>query len=363
MVPSILLLLARLAQLAVPSSRTLPLFRHGELGYPCIRTPAIVKTNASLIAFAGTRCGAGDGCYPDDGKTVDHMDTVMKRSTDNGRTWSPLRVIYSATCDDRDHGTPAFDRSRNRIVLVFRGKGRLTWTMHSSDDGETWSEPKTVPLDDYNQSRVSPGRGLQLSDRHPYAPGRLIFVAQVGTGRSTLGDVVYYTDDGGATWDRSPTIIKDGNEAQIVELMNGTLLMNARIEVSGVVRERLFATSDDGGETWSQGTLRRDLLAASCMGSFLAVPGQSAQQQLLLYSHPASLEGRVNGTVWASSDEGTTFAPRFAVSLDDPSTPFAYSCMSDTFEPRITGLAYETGAAGCRGPSCQILFTTFRHHG
>ena len=55
-------------------------FRNGEHGYPCIRTPAIIKTNSSLLAFAGTRCGSGDGCNPHDATTVDHMDTVMKLS-------------------------------------------------------------------------------------------------------------------------------------------------------------------------------------------------------------------------------------------------------------------------------------------
>lgn len=269
-------------------SPSVPLFSHGEKGYPCIRTPAVIKTNASLLAFAGTRCGSGDGCHPHRVHQVDHMDTVMKRSTDGGHTWSNLQVVYSAACTDRDHGTPVYDETRNRVVLVFRGEDSLTWTMHSSDDGKTWSTPAQIPLGDYNQSRVSPGRGLQLRSTNPHAPNRLVFVAQFGTGKHTTGDVVYFSDDGGITWTLSPTIVTHGNEAQMVELLNGTLLMNARIEVPGEQQERLFASSDDGGATWRNFTMRDDLDGADqCMGSFLSVPGHGSHEQLLLYSHPA----------------------------------------------------------------------------
>ena len=49
--------------------------------------------------------------------------------------------------------------------------------MYSDNDGESWSEPFQINLDIYNKSRVSPGRGLQLSESNRYAPNRLVFVA------------------------------------------------------------------------------------------------------------------------------------------------------------------------------------------
>ena len=337
----------------------LPVFRNGESGYPCIRTPAIIKTNSSLLAFAGTRCGAGDGCNPHDAKTVDHMDTVMKRSMDNGKTWSSIRSIYSASCEDRDHGTPVYDELRNRVVLVFRGKDLLTWTMYSDDDGETWSKPSQINLDKYNTSRVSPGRGLQLSSTNKHAPGRLVFVAQMGVkGRSS--DIVYYSDDGGITWRRSQSVIDVGNEAQIVELPNSTLLMNARVEVKSKETSRLFAISDDGGVTWKTVSYRYDIAAVTCMGSTISTLDSSGKP-ILLYSHPASMrKPRRDGAVWISEDEGTSWS-HFKSVNKGKGTLFAYSCMSETMKPDTIGLLYETeDPSRCDGPSCQILYTEFQ---
>jgi hypothetical protein len=59
------------------------LFKAGEDGYACFRIPAIVATTKrTVLAFCEARrnnCGdAGD------------IDLVVKRSADNGKTWSKL---------------------------------------------------------------------------------------------------------------------------------------------------------------------------------------------------------------------------------------------------------------------------------
>eukprot|EP01043_Picozoa_sp_COSAG02_P055463 COSAG02_NODE_6431_length_3572_cov_6.762165_2_plen_61_part_00 len=60
--------------------------------------------------------------------------------------------------------------------------------------------------------------------------------------------MVFYSDDGAATWTKSPTLIEHCNEAQMVELQNGTLLLNARDEdhrnnASVALGARRFSTS------------------------------------------------------------------------------------------------------------------------
>jgi ABC-type Zn uptake system ZnuABC Zn-binding protein ZnuA len=62
------------------------------------------------------------------------------------------------------------------------------------------------------------------------------------------GNVVFYSDDGAATWTKSLTVIEHCNEAQMVELQNGTLLLNARDEdhknnASVMSGARRFSTS------------------------------------------------------------------------------------------------------------------------
>ncbi len=339
-------------------------FRHGEAGYPCIRIPSIIKTDKSLLAFAGTRCGSGDGCYlQGDPPELDHQDLVMKRSTDNGRTWSDVQVVYSVKdCNVRDHGTPVFDSVRKRVVLVTRGEGKATWVMSSDDDGTTWGPAAPVPLGQYNTSRPSPGRGVQLNSTNPYAPGRLVFVAQLGSGASAdKGNVVYYSDDGGSRWAVSPTIIPGAQEAQIAELSNGSLLLNARVGLkTSTDYQRQFAWSHDGGATWSAGTMRYDFRAASCFGSTIAKNHKGAR--VLYYSHPAGLE-RVNGKVWVSNDDGESWDQWYSVS-SNRDAQFAYSCLSETMSPNTIGMVYETSTpggkkSGCTGASCQIVYTSF----
>ena len=58
----------------------------GEGGYHTYRIPSIIATRRGvLLAFAeGRRAGAGD---------AGDIDLVLRRSSDAGRTWSPIRVI------------------------------------------------------------------------------------------------------------------------------------------------------------------------------------------------------------------------------------------------------------------------------
>ena len=63
-----------------------PVFISGEEGYKSFRIPAIVQTpKGDLLAFCEGRVNhAGD---------FGHIELVMKRSKDNGATWSKLQVV------------------------------------------------------------------------------------------------------------------------------------------------------------------------------------------------------------------------------------------------------------------------------
>jgi hypothetical protein len=60
----------------------------GKEGYPCYRIPALLRlpTTGLLLLFAEGRFGGDMG---------QRTDLVYKSSNDGGRTWSPLRVLYS----------------------------------------------------------------------------------------------------------------------------------------------------------------------------------------------------------------------------------------------------------------------------
>ena len=62
------------------------LFKKGQDGYACYRIPAVVKSNSGVIlAFCEAR---KDGC-----SDTGNIALVMKKSVDNGKTWSSLKII------------------------------------------------------------------------------------------------------------------------------------------------------------------------------------------------------------------------------------------------------------------------------
>ena len=70
---------------------------------------------------------------------------------------------------------------------------------------------------------------------------RILFVAQLGAGASAAdGNLVYYTDDSGSSWEISPTVIPGGQEAQIVELSNGSLFSTQGWELKGTLQLGIF---------------------------------------------------------------------------------------------------------------------------
>jgi len=192
-------------------------------------------------------------------------------------------------------------------------------------------------------------------------------VAQFGT---NTADIVFYSDDSGISWAPSVNRVPDCNEAQIVELANGTLLMNARSERAKPAGMRRLAVSNDGGTTWSTGHLVGTFAGTNCMGSMLTCsPGN--QRQSVLFSHPnqhggGAASNRSNGTIWISTDDAASFAPVLSLgsgtAKERANQLFAYSCMSEV-DPgsAVFGILYETGDASCTGKSasCAIVFSNF----
>ena len=86
-------------------------FEANTEGYPRYRIPSLIQApNGDLLAFAEGRF-AGDH---------DNVDIVMKRSTDNGQTWSNLQVIYGDQFTDGTtigNPTPVVDEITGTIWL------------------------------------------------------------------------------------------------------------------------------------------------------------------------------------------------------------------------------------------------------
>jgi sialidase-1 len=200
-----------------------------------------------------------------------------------------------------------------------------------------------------------PGIGIQLRNG-PHA-GRLIIPFNEGPfGHWNVLSV--YSDDRGRTWKLGQPApgcrVPDGkggeislvNEVQMVELADGTVMLNSRKWGGKAVRK--IAVSKDGGETWSKIEEDVALRDPGCMASIFrySFPGNGAQSRIL-YSGPDSAK-RDNGTVYLSSDEGKTWPVKKVLFPGS----FAYSVLTALPDGTL-GCLFETDDAN------RIVFARF----
>ena len=315
-------------------------FRAGEDGYHTYRIPAVVVTNkGTLLAFAEGRKESRYDQSP--------TDRVLKRSVDGGKTWLPMQIVVKAAPDAAMDPCPVVDRTTGTIWMAYdlwpQGlKGKQTpglgpdavsrWVTHSSDDGVSWAAPVniTATTKKAHWTGIAHGPGVGIQTRS----GRLV----VPTNQHAEGFtcMILYSDDHGQTWQLGGPAGPAVGESQVVELADGTYMLNMR-SYRGQHR-RAIATSNDGGTTWSRIRDHPELIEPVCQASFLRYTLATEHgRNRLLFSNPASETARVNGTVRLSYDEGQTWP--IARTLVPGS--FAYSCL--TVLPDLTiGCLYET---------------------
>ena len=254
---------------------------YGKINY---RIPALLTLpNGDILAFADKRTG-GAGDLPN------QIEVMVKKSTNNGTNWDGEKRITPVSTSKKDgHGDTAavLDRKTGDIIAVVAfGQGFLNSTpqdpirirtIRSRDNGETWEAPIDITSQIYgagckdptrktwHAAFVSSGNGLQLRN------GRIMFIINVressSTSATSFRNYALYSDDGGYKWKvsrGSPKNTKGGNEAKVVELNDGSLLMHIRWTPN-----RLQSRSYDYGETWTDATVITDLPASASNGDLI----------------------------------------------------------------------------------------------
>lgn len=330
-----------------------PLYVQGVGGYNNYRIPALLATQAgTLLAF----------CEGREGGDSSDIDLLVRRSEDGGKTWSRKQVVWDEGANVCGNPCPVQDQETGVIWLLMtwndrrsgntelhQGTGidtRRVFVCSSEDDGRTWSPPKeitdTAKEKDWSWYATGPGVGIQLRQgRHK---GRLVIPCD-HTSADGFGSHVIYSDDHGKTWQIGGVVTGGCNECQVVELANGKLMLNMRVQENGQGR-RGIARSKDGGETWSKLKFDPALLEPVCQASFLRYSlASDGGKNRVLFSNPASTppQGRtrgqrVNMTVRLSYDEGKTWP----VSRSLHEGPSAYSSLAVLPDGGI-GCLYEGG--------------------
>ena len=361
--------------------------QHGQDGVHTSRIPGLATSKK------GTLLAIYDARYESARDLQGHMDIALNRSFDGGRTWDPMQVVLdrkewggmpekyngvSDACilvDDRTgdiyvaglwmHGlldaetgkwVEGLTADSTRWLHQWRAKGSQPGfgvketsqflITKSSDDGLTWSEPINITSAKKKEWWLfapAPGQGITMTD------GTLVFPSQGRDENGTSFSNITWSKDGGKTWKTSNPATKNTTECAVVELQDGSLMLNMRDnrnrgneEVNG---RSVFVTSDLG-ETWKEHpTSRKALIEPTCMASLHThrYMEDGVEKSLLLFVNPASTSKRNNITLKVSYDGGNTWPEEKQILLDEYSGR-GYSCITSVNDSTL-GILYESSQA------------------
>lgn len=330
------------------------------------RIPGLTTTNE------GTLIAVYDNRYENSADLQGHVDVGMSRSTDGGQNWEEMKVImdmgqYGGRPQDQNGiGDPAVlvDRTNNTIwvaaLWLSANEGARAWTaskpgmapeetgqfvlVKSEDDGKTWSDPinitEQVKKPEWRLFFNGPGNGISMKD------GTLVFAAQFRDADGMPHSTIIYSKDQGETWKVGTGAKSNTTEAQVVELQDGSLMLNMRDNRNHPNNEahdgqhgRSVAVTHDLGHTWEEHpTSRKALPESTCMASIIGseVPGHGS---VLFFSNPNSTTDRSNMTIKASLDYGMTWKDANQLLLYQPDG-FGYSCLTMVDDEHV-GILYE----------------------
>lgn len=365
--------------------KTVPVFISGTEGHKTYRIPAIIRLfDGQLLAFCEGRVNnAGD---------FGNIDIVLKKSNDNGKTWSPLKIIVDN--DSLQAGNPApvvdlldpqypggriflfYNTGNNHENEIRKGNGyKQVWYKTSVDGGNTWSDATDITTEvsrlnkpganaqwnfkeDWRTYANTPGHAIQFTEGK--FAGRIFIAANHSSGPPQDHFMDYnahgfYTDDHGKTFKLgAPVNIAGSNESMAVSLTEDKMMMNSRNQ-SGNIKARIVSISSDGGATWDTSYFDLKLIDPVNQGSILDV-GRKDGKTILAFCNAADTQQRNNLTLRISFDEGKTWNKNFVIDKGDPAINKDHTAYSDLVNINRSKIAvlYE------KDNYSKIVFTTVR---
>jgi sialidase-1 len=272
-------------------------------GIACYRIPALITAkNGDLLAAIDERvpsCG--------DLKWSQDINVVMRRSTDNGQTWLSVERLVDYPLG-QSASDPSFilDEVTGELFLFYNymdlENAPDVYELHvlsSRDHGQSWSEPQDITAQISKASWrndfkfITSGRGTQTRS---------------GTLLHTLVNLdhglhLFKSDDHGRSWSLIDGAITPANESKVIELNDGTWMVNSRISAG---KNRFVHRSKDQGKTWSSAPAP-SLVDPSCNASIVRYPIKNGSD-LLLFVNTNDPNDRKHLTIRYSEDEGQNWS-------------------------------------------------------
>ncbi len=317
------------------------LFKVGDdSAYKIYHIPGIVVTaKGTVLAWCEARKKGGDW---------DDIRVLLRRSTDDGRTWSAPKILATVAgpitknpFSLRVKNVDPNDVTYNNPVLIADRDGTVhglfcieymrCFYTRSTDDGVTWSTPVEITATfetfrksyDWKVLATGPDHSIQLRT------GRLVVPVWLSTGtggnahRPSVTATIY-SDDAGKTWHAGEIAVPctdewiNPNETVAVELADGRVMLNVRSESKA--HRRIVVTSKDGATHWSTPKFDDALIEPICMAGIVRYSTEaSGGKNRILFSNPHNLDradgkaepgksrDRNNVSVKLSTDEAQTW--------------------------------------------------------
>ncbi len=247
----------------------------------CYRIPAIVTApNGDLVVAIDERVpscqdlrGSGD------------INIVIRRSSDNAKSWSEIeRIVDFPVGKSASDPSLIVDEVTGEIFLFYNFMDlhveKDVYYLHvlkSTDNGKSWNKSEditsqiTKPEWHNDFKFITSGRGIQTST------GKLLHcMVNLDSGLRLFG-----SDDHGKSWYFIDTPIKPGNESKVVELKDGSWMINSRSNGKGM---RFVHVSTDQGATWCT-RAEPNLIDPGCNGSIIRYTStENGEKKTVYYS-------------------------------------------------------------------------------
>lgn len=339
-----------------PSAVGYAVRQRNDDGSKSYRIPGMVCTpKGTLITVYDIRWNSSVDLQED-------IDVGVSRSLDGGQSWLPMqKAIDMGEWGGRPEkengiGDPAIlaDPQTGRVwvaALWLHGKpGQRAWwaskpgmkpeetgqfiLAYSDDEGATWSDPinitPQVKKPEWYLCFNGPGMGITTQD------GTLVFAAQYKDKEQIPHSTIIYSKDKGKTWHMGTGAKPNTTEAQVVELEDGSLMLNMRDDNGG---SRSVCTTKDLGNTWTEHPSSRSALPEPvCQASLIRIKTADGKKGLAFFN-PATTKGRNHSTLKLSFDEGMTWPEKYHTLVYEPDS-YGYSCLAQ-INPTTLGVFFE----------------------